>query len=224
MAEVAANEEPMPGAPDSEAMAAPGRRDFLSLVALAGAAIGTGAWAWTLIDSMNPAADTLAAGAPIDLDLKPIKPGQQVALLWRGTPILVIRHTPDMQRRLRDPAQTSRLADPNSQVLQQPSYAQNWHRSINPEFAVLVGVCTHLGCLPAYTPKPDALQPMVNWPGGYYCHCHGSKYDLVGRVFRAMPAPYNLPVPPYHFLNPTTLRVGENPPGENFNLQSVVQM
>jgi ubiquinol-cytochrome c reductase iron-sulfur subunit len=200
------------------------RRDFLTLIAGAGAAIGAAATGWTLIDSMNPSADVIAAGAPIEFDLTPLAPGQQAVVLWRGAPILIVRHTPEMVKTLRKPSLLSRLADPNSEVAQQPSYAQNWHRSINTEYAVLVGICTHLGCLPSYTPAPSTTDPVPDWPGGYFCHCHGSKYDLVGRVFQGVPAPYNLPVPPYHFPNPKTLRIGENPPGETFALSSVVQM
>lgn len=200
------------------------RRDFLSLVAGAGAAIGGAAIAWTLIDSMEPSADVIAAGAPIEVDLKPLAPGQQIVVLWRGSPILVVRHTKAMVDTLRQPSLVSRLADPDSKVQQQPPYAQNWHRSINPEFAVMVGICTHLGCLPGYLPKPDKTFPVENWPGGYLCPCHGSKYDLVGRVYRDVPAPYNLPVPPYHFSSPTTLQIGQNPPGDTFTLASIVQM
>ncbi len=107
---------------------------------------------------------------------------------------------------------------------QQPIYAKNWHRSINTEFAVLVGICTHLGCLPGYLPTPSATDPVANWPGGYLCPCHGSNCDQVGRVYQGVPAPYNLPVPLYHFPNPKTLRIGENPAGETFTLASVVQM
>jgi ubiquinol-cytochrome c reductase iron-sulfur subunit len=200
------------------------RRDFLTLIAVAGAAIGSAAIGWTLVDSMNPSADVIAAGAPIDFDLTPITPGQQVIVLWRGAPILIVRHTPDMVKTLQEPSLLALLADPNSTTMQQPPYAQNWHRSIETEFAVLVGICTHLGCLPSYTPEPSATDPVANWPGGYFCHCHGSKYDLAGRVFKGVPAPYNLPVPPYHFVNPKTLRIGENPPGQTFELSSVLQM
>ena len=89
---------------------------------------------------------------------------------------------------------------------------------------MLVGICTHLGCLPSYMPTPDPTTPAPNWPGGYFCPCHGSKYDLAGRVYSGVPAPYNLPVPPYRFVNDKTLRIGENPPGATFELSSVVQM
>src|ERR1700691_5947561 len=103
------------------------------------------------------------------------------------------------------------LSDPNSTVLQQPPYATNWHRSVKPEYGLLVGICTHLGCIPLFYPNASATQPVANWPGGYFCPCHGSKYDGAGRVFSGVPAPYNLPVPSYRFLNYTTVRLGENP-------------
>ena len=105
---------------------------------------------------------------------------------------------------------TGELADPNSEQLQQPPYATNWHRSIEPEFGVLVGICTHLGCIPLFYPNASATTPVSNWPGGYFCPCHGSKYDAAGRVYSGVPAPYNLPVPPYRYVNDKTLRVGEN--------------
>src|SRR3954468_13515468 len=125
-----------------------GRRDLLSLVALAGAAVSVGAVAWPFIDSMNPAKDTLAAGGPVDVDVTKIEPGQQVIVMWRGNPIFIVRRNPDVLARLQDPAQTNRLKDAQSTVLQQPAYAVNWHRSIKEEFVVLVGICTHLGCVP----------------------------------------------------------------------------
>jgi ubiquinol-cytochrome c reductase iron-sulfur subunit len=200
------------------------RRNFLNLVTLATAAIGVGAVAWPFIDSMNPAKDTLAAGNPIDIDTSRIEPGQQIVVLWRGAPMFVMRRSPQAIAALQDPAMIARLKDPDSTVMQQPSYAKNWHRSTNPEYAVLVGICTHLGCLPTLYSKPSETEPVVNWPGGYFCHCHGSKYDLAGRVHTNVPAPYNLPVPPYTFVKETMLRIGENPPGETFDLNSVVQI
>jgi ubiquinol-cytochrome c reductase iron-sulfur subunit len=201
------------------------RRDFLKLVTGATAAIGTAAFAWTLIDSMNPSADVIAAGAPLEIDVSKIEPGQQVIVRWRGTPILIVNRTPAALKTLQEPALVSRLSDPNSTVHQQPPFAENWHRSITLEFAVLVGICTHLGCLPSYMPQPDPTTPAPNWPGGYFCPCHGSKYDLAGRVYSGVPAPYNLPVPPYNFPDKMTLRIGENPPGQvAFSLDSVVQM
>jgi len=201
------------------------RRDFLKLVTGATAAIGAAALAWPFIDSMNPAADVIAAGAPMDIDLTKIASGQQVIVQWRGSPILIVNRTADALKTLQTPALIGRLSDPDSKVHQQPPYAENWHRSIKPEYLVLVGICTHLGCLPSYMPQPDPASPAPNWPGGYFCPCHGSKYDLSGRVYSGVPAPYNLPVPPYHFPTPTSVRIGENPTAaDTYELSSVVQM
>lgn len=200
------------------------RRDFLSLVAKAATAIGVASVAWALIDYMNPSADVLAAGAPIDVDLSKLEPGQQIVVMWRGMPILMINRSADAQKTLQSKSLIARLSDPNSKVLQQPSYAENWHRSVNPTYGIMVGICTHLGCLPGYFPKPSATEPVADWPGGYLCPCHGSKYDLAGRVYTGVPAPYNLPVPPYTFPKKDVVRVGANPPGESFDLSSVVQI
>ena len=216
---------PGPNEPDEHGHGPEGtRRDFLGLVTGAFTFIGAAAVTWSFIDTMNPAADVIAAGAPIELDISKIEPGQQIVIRWRGNPILIVNRTPEMLKTLQDPKVVSLLADPNSKVLQQPPYADNWHRSVNPEFAVLVGICTHLGCLPAFLPKPSATEPVPNWPGGYFCPCHGSKYDLAGRVYSNVPAPNNLPVPPYIFTGKNTLRIGENPPGVTFELSEVVQM
>jgi ubiquinol-cytochrome c reductase iron-sulfur subunit len=200
------------------------RRDMLILIQAAGAGLLGLATAWTLVGSMNPSADVIAAGAPIDFDISKLQPGQQVVILWRGSPNLVQQRPDAAQKTLQDAQMIARLSDPNSTVHQQPDYAKNWHRSVRPDIGVMVGICTHLGCLPEYMPTPDPSTPTANWPGGYFCPCHGSKYDLAGRVWSGVPAPYNLPVPPYHFPDDKTLRIGENPTGQTFELASVVQM
>jgi ubiquinol-cytochrome c reductase iron-sulfur subunit len=204
--------------------AGPPRRDFLKMVSLAFAGVGVGAVAWSFIDSMNPDAATIAAGAPIDIDLKPVGEGQQIIVLWRGKPMLIVKRTEAAVKTLQDAAMVQRLSDPDSTVDQQPPYAKNWHRSAKPEWAVMVGVCTHLGCLPGYFPEPSATVPVPDWPSGYFCPCHGSKYDLAGRVWKGVPAPYNLPVPPYRFLTDTMIRIGENPTGETWDMSEIVQM
>jgi len=200
------------------------RRDFLYLVTGATAAIGVGATAWPFIDQMEPSADTLAAGAPIDVDLTPIAPGQMIRVRWRGAPIFIVNRPPKELDTLKDKKLAAELRDPESQVRQQPTYAENWSRSVKPEYGVYVGICTHLGCIPQFFPEPSATTPVTNWPGGFFCPCHGSKYDLAGRVYSGVPAPYNLPVPPYRFASDTKLRIGENPPGVTFEMNSVVQM
>lgn len=199
------------------------RRDFLVIAGNALLGVGTAAAVWPLISSMNPARDVLAAGAPIDVDLSGLQPGQQILVLWRSRPIFIVRRTPTELKKLQEPGDISLLRDPNSEVEQQPPYASNWHRSIKPDYLVLVGICTHLGCIPEFTPQPGGtLGPA--WPGGYFCPCHGSKYDLSGRVFSGVPAPYNLPVPPHHFVSDTTIRIGENPPNVAWEFSSIVQI
>jgi ubiquinol-cytochrome c reductase iron-sulfur subunit len=211
-------------APPHSPAGEPGRRDFLILLALAGAGVAATAMAWPFIDSMQPAADTLAAGEPIDVDVSKLAPGQQIVVVWRGKPIFIVNRTEQGLKTLQDPKVISTLSDPNSKVLQQPDYAENWHRSVDPTIAVMVGICTHLGCVPTFYPNMSATDPAPNWPGGYLCPCHGSKYDLAGRVYSGVPAPYNLPVPPYHMASPKVVRIGENPPGNTFDLNSVVQI
>lgn len=200
------------------------RRDFLVLATAATGVVGIGSAAWPLIDSMNPDAQARAAAAPVGLDLGGIKPGQNVQVTWRGQPVFVLRRTDAMLRRLREHELTQRLADPKSESRQQPAYADNWHRSIKPEYLVVVGICTHLGCIPDYRPKVGAADLGPNWPGGYFCPCHGSKYDLAGRVYQGVPAPLNLPVPPYRYVGNSMLRIGENPQGASFSFSSIEEI
>jgi ubiquinol-cytochrome c reductase iron-sulfur subunit len=199
------------------------RRDFLVLTASALGAVGAAAVAWPLINSMNPARDTLAAGAPVDVDISHLQEGQQILVLWRSRPIFIVHRSAAELKTLQEKQVTNLLRDPDSAELQQPDYAKNWHRSIKPELLVLVGICTHLGCIPIFTPDAGgSLGP--DWPGGYFCPCHGSKYDLAGRVFQGVPAPFNLPVPPYNFVSDTSIRVGEDPAGSTYDLDSVEQL
>jgi ubiquinol-cytochrome c reductase iron-sulfur subunit len=198
------------------------RRDFLVLAGSAITAIGAAVTIWPFLDYMEPAADVLAAGAPIDVDVSHIQPGQQILVSWRSRPIFIVNRSPAELKMLQEAKDTSLLRDPDSENFQQPAYAKNWHRSIKPEYLVLVGICTHLGCIPDFKPTLGSVSP--DWPGGYFCPCHGSRYDLAGRVFKGVPAPLNLPVPPYHFVNDATVRIGENPPGSTFDLGSVEQL
>ncbi len=198
------------------------RRDFLSIAASALVGIGAACTLWPLVDSMNPAQDTLAAGAPIDIDVSGIQPGQQIIALWRSRPIFIARRTPGQVAQIKADADAAQLRDPNSEADQQGAYAKNVYRSIKPDLLVLVGICTHLGCIPEYMPQPGSLSP--DWQGGYFCPCHGSRYDLSGRVFQNVPAPYNLPVPPYRFVSDTVIRIGENPPNSIFDFNSIEQI
>jgi ubiquinol-cytochrome c reductase iron-sulfur subunit len=125
---------------------------------------------------------------------------------------------------LQEPQLVEQLNDPDSHQLQQPEYARNWHRSIKPEYLVVVGICTHLGCIPTYRPAIGASDLGRNWLGGYFCPCHGSRYDLSGRVYKGVPAPLNLPVPPYHYVTDTLLRVGANPKGSTFEFSSIEEL
>jgi len=198
------------------------RRDFLYLTTAATALIGTATAVWPLVDSMNPAADVLAGGGPLEVDLSKLAAGDQKIVSWRSKPMFILRRTPQMLALLREKQLVSQLRDPNSEQHQQAAYADNWYRSLKPEYAVLVGICTHLGCIPELRPQPGSIGP--DWLGGYFCPCHGSKYDFAGRVYKGVPAPLNLPVPPYRFTSDTVIRLGENPPGSNFSLSSVEQL
>jgi ubiquinol-cytochrome c reductase iron-sulfur subunit len=202
----------------------PTRRDFLYVATAAVGAVGAAATLVPLITQMEPDASTIAAGGPVDFDISKVTPGAQVRITWRSRPIFIVHRTPAILKELQSQQLISRLSDPGSSARQQPPYAQNWHRSIKPEFLVLVGICTHLGCIPMFYPQPSDSQPAADWLGGYFCPCHGSKYDLAGRVFSGVPAPYNLPVPPHHYVSPDKLRIGENPPGQTFDFGSIIQI
>ncbi|MFJ1269480.1 ubiquinol-cytochrome c reductase iron-sulfur subunit [Legionella lytica] len=159
-----------------------------------------------LVSSWLPSAKAQAEGAPIQVDLSKMEPGEQAVVEWRGKPVWIIRRTHEMLQRLNE--NTTQLRDPQSLTAQQPVYAQNIHRSLNPEYLVLIGICTHLGCSPKYKPTLGELGP--EWPGGFFCPCHGSTFDLAGRVFKNVPAPINMEVPPYYFKDKYTLVIGQN--------------
>ncbi|MGH6985272.1 MAG: ubiquinol-cytochrome c reductase iron-sulfur subunit [Caulobacteraceae bacterium] len=199
-------------------IADPGRRDFIHIMAGAAAVGGACMVAWPLIDQLNPAADTLAQGGAVTVDLSKVQPGQQITVLWRKNPIFIVNRTPAALAELKKTGDLDQLKDPNSKSQQQPSYAKNWSRAIKPEYLVLVGICTHLGCIPTYEPGLGSLGP--TWPGGWLCPCHGSRYDLAGRVMKGSPAPLNLPVPPYT-ITPTSIVIGKNPGGQSFDLADV---
>jgi ubiquinol-cytochrome c reductase iron-sulfur subunit len=199
------------------------RRDFLFVATGAFAGLGALATLVPMVSQMEPDASTLAAGGPVDFDTSKLQPGQQAVIRWRSRPIFIVNRTDAALKTLQDKSFISRLSDPQSHAPQQPPYAQNWHRSVNPKFGVVVGICTHLGCIPEFFPDPNPQTPAADWLGGYFCPCHGSKYDLAGRVFGGVPAPYNLPVPPYHFIN-EVIRIGENPPDVAWEFESIAQI
>ena len=182
------------------------RRTLVRLTAAAGGVAAAGA-AVPFIASLAPSERARAAGAPVEADIESLKPAVLRTIEWRGQPVWILRRTPDMLQRLASAEPL--LIDPGSRVgSQQPDYAKNPTRSIEPEVLVTVALCTHLGCIPSYYPAPDSLQP--GWPGGFYCPCHGSKFDLAGRVYRGSPAPTNLVIPPHRYLSAGRLVVGED--------------
>jgi ubiquinol-cytochrome c reductase iron-sulfur subunit len=187
------------------------RRKFLVGATAAAGGLSLAAAAYPFLHSLAPSARARAEGGPSEADASALAPGELRTIEWRGKPVWLLRRTPDMLVRLR--SGRAELADPNSSVAsQQPAYARNPDRSIDPALFVAIGLCTHLGCIPGFQPEPGSLQP--DWPGGFYCPCHGSKFDLAGRVFRGSPAPINLLVPRYSFLSPQRLVIGRDANGE----------
>ena len=182
------------------------RRKFLVGATAALGAIGAVGVATPFVSSWNPSAKAKAAGAPVKIDISKILPGEQIRAEWRGKPVFVLRRTPEMLEAIK--LTNDIVADPNSESPQQPAYAANEVRSINPEVAVLVGICTHLGCSPQFRPEVGAADLGDDWQGGYFCPCHGSKFDLAGRVYKAVPAPTNLLVPPHIYESENVLIIG----------------
>lgn len=181
------------------------RRRFLTAATTVVGGAGCAFAAVPFIASFQPSARTRAIGAPIEIDIGKLAPGQMITDKWRGKPVWVVRRTPEMIERLAE--LEPRLRDPGSEEPQQPAYAANRYRSIKPEFLVVVGICTHLGCSPTYVPEPDG-ELGEDWLGGFFCPCHGSRFDLAGRVYKGVPAPTNLEVPPYAFISDNVILVG----------------
>ena len=178
-----------------------GRRQLLTVATTLTGAVGVAFAAVPFLASWKPSARAKALGAPVEIDISKLEPGAMITFEWRGTPVMVVRRTPEMIERLG--ANDERLADPGSERSKQPDYAKNAARAIDPEIFVVLGVCTHLGCLPQNRFSPGASADGVlkaDWPGGFFCPCHGSMFDLSGRVFRGVPAPTNLEVPPYTMI------------------------
>lgn len=186
-----------------------GKRRFLIGATTAVGAVGTIAAAVPFATSMWPSERAKAAGAPVEADISKLEPGQKINVEWRGKVVWIINRTPAMLASL--PKLDGKLADPGSSVDHQPPYAKNEDRSRKPEIFVAVGICTHLGCSPKFfgEVKPEPFDP--EWKGGFYCPCHRSRYDLAGRVFSGVPAPANLPVPPYQFVNDKQILIGVGP-------------
>ena len=185
------------------------RRKFLTRATIATGAVGAAFAAVPFLESWSPSERTRAEGAPAELDLAKLDPGQMTTVVWRRSPIYVVRRTPDMVARIA--GHDDQLKDPTSRYSEQPPYATNPLRARTPEILVLVGTCTHLGCLPKQRFDKGELYP--SWPGGFFCPCHGSRFDLAGRVFDGSPASTNLQVPPYSYPNARTLLVGADEKG-----------
>ena len=183
------------------------RRNLVVATSAVGAAAGLGA-AVPFVVSMWPSERARAAGAPVQVDLSRVAPGELAVIEWRGKPVWVLRRTPEMLASLK--AAEPRLSDPASKASEQPKYAQNEYRSAKPDIMVMEGVCTHLGCSPQLKSMEAKAEMGADWPGGFYCPCHGSKFDYAGRVFRGAPAPTNLRVPPYTFTTETAMVIGED--------------
>ena len=186
-----------------------GRRRFLIGATSVVGGVGVVGAAVPFLGSWNPSAKAEAAGAPVTVNISKIEPGQQITVEWRGQPVWIIRRTDEMNENIEK--LNDRVKDPNSEVPQQPEYIDGILRSLKPEFAVLVGLCTHLGCVPSYRPEVAPADLGDEWLGGLFCPCHGSRYDMAGRGYEAQPAPTNLVVPPYRFDDDSTLTIGLDP-------------
>ncbi len=185
------------------------KRRFLVAMSSAVGGVAVVGAATPFVMSMMPSARALAAGAPVEVDVSKLEPGAMLTVEWRGKPVWIVHRTPemlDMLGKIED-----KLSDPASDVsAQQPDYCKNPQRSIKPEYLVAVGICTHLGCSPSYRKEVAPADLGPDWPGGFFCPCHGSRFDLAARVFSGSPAPTNLVVPPHRYLDDTTILVGED--------------
>jgi ubiquinol-cytochrome c reductase iron-sulfur subunit len=188
-----------------------GKRRFLLTATTVASGVAAGAAAVPFVASMLPSERAKAAGAPVEVDVSNLAPGQRMIVEWRGKPVWIVRRTPEMLKLVK--SDDDRVADPESKRSAQPQYAKNEYRSAKPEYLVLVGICTHLGCSPVDRLQPQPEPFAADWHGGFYCPCHGSLFDLAGRVYKNKPAPDNLTVPPYKFLSDTRLVIGEDSKG-----------
>ena len=189
-----------------------GRRRMLTLATSAVAAVGAGFAITPFVLSMTPSARAKAAGAPVEVDISKLDKGVLLTVEWRGKPVWIVKRTPEMMASIAK--SNDFVSDPNSEVVMQPAYAQNLERALasRPEISVMVGICTHLGCSPlekfAVGPASDMGD---DWLGGYFCPCHGSKFDMAGRVYKNVPAPTNLEIPPFTYLSESQILVGVDP-------------
>ena len=191
-----------------------GRRRFLTATTAVVGAVGVGFAAVPFLASWKPSARAQVAGAPVDVNISKLEnePGMRMIVQWRGKPVWIFKRTPEQLAALK--TLDGNLRDPQSENPDQtPQFAKNEARAIKPDIAVIVGICTHLGCVPGYVPEMLPQPFDAQWKGGFYCPCHQSRFDLAGRVYQGVPAPSNLEVPPYHFVDDTHLVVGVAPKG-----------
>ncbi len=186
------------------------RRLLLAATTAAGGVAAVGA-ATPFVLSFMPSERAKAAGAPVEVDISAIAPGAMLSVEWQGKPVWIVHRTKEMLDLLAK--HDDELADPNSSVPQQPAYCNNPYRAIKPEFLVLLGICTHLGCSPTFRPEAAPADLGPTWGGGWFCPCHGSRFDLAGRVYKGVPAPTNLIIPPHQYLSETRLLVGDDSKG-----------
>ena len=186
----------------------PSRRRFLTADTTVIGGVGTAFALVPFISSMQPSAKARAAGAPVRADISKLEEGQMIRVKWRGKPVWIVKRTPDMLDTLTK--LSAELRDPDSAESEQPEYATNEYRSIRPDIAVLIGICTHLGCSPTYRPDVAPADLGKDWLGGFFCPCHGSTFDIAGRVYSGVPAPYNLPVPPHRYLSDNEILIGDD--------------
>jgi ubiquinol-cytochrome c reductase iron-sulfur subunit len=213
---------PATGSDASDPLDNPERRRVLTAATVTMGAIGAGFAAVPFIQSWEPSESARAQGSPVEIDIETLPPGQMLTVLWRRKPVWVLRRSRGQLAEL--PKLKDQLKDPLSRQAQQPPDLPHWNptwRSINPEVLVLVGICTHLGCLPKYRPNRDDPALGRDWQGGFFCPCHGSRYDLAGRVMQGSPAPLNLPVPPHFYRSGTVIVAGEMRNGAEQNWQPI---
>ncbi len=184
------------------------RRQFLTNALTVVGAVGTGFVAVPFLSQMQPSVKAKATGAPVQVNLSRLEPGQLIRVEWRGKPVWILNRTEAALSTL-TPLE-SELSDPNSAESLQPAAAKNSTRSLKPEIFVAIGLCTHLGCSPTYRPEIAPTDLGKDWQGGFFCPCHGSKFDIAGRVYSSMPAPTNLEIPPYRYIDDNTIVIGEN--------------
>ena len=183
------------------------KRQFLTTALTVVGAVGSGYLAVPFLSQMQPSVKAMAAGAPVEVDISKIEEGQLIRVAWRGKPVWVLQRSPEVLKTLT--TLDGELRDPQSMESSQPELSKNPARSLKPEIFVAVGLCTHLGCSPTFRPEVAPHDLGENWKGGFFCPCHGSWFDLAGRVYKGVPAPTNLEVPPYRYVNDTHIIIGE---------------